>query len=264
MGSCNGLICFTDFSQQAFLWNPALRKTKRLPELDDTLGRRFFSLSYGFGYDEANDDYKVIGVCTIWGHNRMEARVVAYSLKTDCWRRVEDLREVRLEAGCFTKGKLSNGKLHWTLYNSFDTGRKIVSFDLSNERYGEVEQPDYGKGISWTLEVLGGCLSLFSYHRMSHVDIWVMKEYGVRDSWTKMVLVCEFNDPEYNIFCTPLFVSKDGEILLQFGEVMVCYNPDNKLLTYPKITNSGALQGANVYVESLVWPDSPDREYHPS
>ena len=61
VGSCNGILCITDFdiskSKDVYLWNPSIRKFKRLP---DTCLTQLRTVRLGFGYDSLNNDYKVV------------------------------------------------------------------------------------------------------------------------------------------------------------------------------------------------------------
>ncbi|GKF33083.1 hypothetical protein Tco_0106283, partial [Tanacetum coccineum] len=50
---------------------------------------------------------------------------------------------------------------------------------------GEVMQPVYDKGEKdLKLGALGHGLCVAGSYRDDHVDLWVMKVYGVKDSWT--------------------------------------------------------------------------------
>ncbi|KAL3507359.1 hypothetical protein ACH5RR_032741 [Cinchona calisaya] len=107
----------------------------------------------------------------------------------------------------------------------------------------------------WTFGVLGGCLSvLFDYER-THADVWVMKEYGVRDSWSKVVSVPYLDDPEKSSYSIPVCLLRNGEILLVFGSGLVVYNPKSNAFRYPRING---LEEVNIYVESLVSPNIHD------
>ncbi|KAK1367164.1 hypothetical protein POM88_042725 [Heracleum sosnowskyi] len=60
MGSCNGLHCLYNLRSDLFLWNPAMRKCRKLPAAPAEFLRLFeFDKSSlgGFGYDAGNDDY---------------------------------------------------------------------------------------------------------------------------------------------------------------------------------------------------------------
>ncbi|KAG5588571.1 hypothetical protein H5410_049005 [Solanum commersonii] len=69
--------------------------------------------------------------------------------------------------------------------------------------------------------MLGSNLSIFCYNKEKYVSIWVMKEYGVKESWTKIFKI-------YN--------SKD-----------VSFSP--KVINFDHI-----LENVEIYVESLVSP----------
>jgi len=69
----------------------------------------------------------------------------------------------------------------------------IVSLNLGNESYQEVLQLDYGEVDSsnfLTLGVLRDCLCMIFDH-----DVWVMKEYENKESWTKLFTISYMRDP---------------------------------------------------------------------
>lgn len=69
-----------------------------------------------------------------------------------------------------------------------------VSLDLQSLMYEEVEEAEYSEGpIYLSLDVLGGCLAMVCLYRNTQVDILMLKGYGVRESWTKVVLISAFS-----------------------------------------------------------------------
>ncbi|KAF3627270.1 hypothetical protein FXO38_01948 [Capsicum annuum] len=56
-GSVNGLICLVSEAKELFLWNPVVRKYKKLPDFSTKL-KDGGQCTYGFGYDDIHDDYK--------------------------------------------------------------------------------------------------------------------------------------------------------------------------------------------------------------
>ena len=63
MGSCNGILCFINYNAPGFnvsnvvyLWNPSIRKFKRLPD------NQFPIMTFGIGYGSQNNDFKVVGI----------------------------------------------------------------------------------------------------------------------------------------------------------------------------------------------------------
>ncbi|PHT43873.1 hypothetical protein CQW23_17898 [Capsicum baccatum] len=56
-GSVNGLICLVNEAKELFLWNPAIRKYKKLSDFRTKLNDDG-QCTYGFGFDDIHDDYK--------------------------------------------------------------------------------------------------------------------------------------------------------------------------------------------------------------
>ncbi|KAL3328989.1 hypothetical protein AABB24_036212 [Solanum stoloniferum] len=100
VGVVNGLICFSirlfDRLYDLFLWNPSIRKYKKLPNFRLDVSRCYYldghvNFKFGFASDELQDDYKVVGIFPIYtrGHlSRVEVKI--YSLKRDSWRCIDD------------------------------------------------------------------------------------------------------------------------------------------------------------------------------
>ncbi|CAI9117939.1 OLC1v1019431C1 [Oldenlandia corymbosa var. corymbosa] len=65
--------------------------------------------------------------------------------------------------------------------------------------------------------VFQGDLVVCCFHRTSHIDMWLWKEPGLRQFCTKVLLVPKLKDPSRKKFCVPIFMSKDGKILLSTG-----------------------------------------------
>ncbi|KAM3356458.1 hypothetical protein P3S68_023172 [Capsicum galapagoense] len=197
-GSVNGLVCLAFGLYDFFIWNPSIRKHMKLHSYGLNLISYFREsespggFKYGFGYDELQVDYKIVGVFPIY-RNRLLYRVEVklYSLRSDSWRCIDHFK-----GGDFLEvwGKFVNGKLHW-----LEEIWKISSIDL---------------------------------------DVWVMKEYGVKESWTKM----------FTIKKSPV------TFLLQFGSRLGKYNPKDDSIRYLDVTHLATYIEAELYVKSLVCP----------
>ncbi|XP_016497979.2 F-box/kelch-repeat protein At3g23880-like [Nicotiana tabacum] len=261
VGSFNGLLCLAvavsdRLLYNLFLWNPSIRKYKKLPNytLDVShhynLDKHRYGFRFGFAYDAFLDDYKVVGIFPIYRNGRLcRVEVKIYSLKSDSWRDIDDFQGRQLLS---VSGKLVNGKLHW-----LDRDQKIISIDLADEKWAEVEQPSDFKGCGFlVLAVFGNDLSAFcNYEWTTHADVWVMKDYGVKESWTKMFTIKFPHRPTGYIFTPPIFMSNKGEVLLQFGSRFTKYNPKDDSTRYLDVTNfAPCLEEAEIYVKSLVCP----------
>nr|GEX31255.1 hypothetical protein [Tanacetum cinerariifolium] len=243
VGSCNGLLCIVEEGKYTvFIYNPATRKSNLLP-CSQPSGS--FAGCYGFGYDELSNDYKV--VITGFG---LEMATITYSFKTGKWKEIGHFPFARP----LDDGKLLNGALHWVAGNYSTSADlwKIVSLDLANETYGEVLQPEHHEGNDYLrLGVSGEWLcALYTYFESPVVNVWVMKVYGVKDSWTKLASIpyvwCGHN-------LAPFCISEDGKLLLQFGPQLFVY--DSKDSSSSVIDN--ACIDACIVVESLVSPFPP-------
>ncbi|KAL4614256.1 hypothetical protein ACB092_07G041000 [Castanea dentata] len=163
VGSCNGLLLINLKNDALVLWNPSTRVSRELPESPiefPTCSRKCLSTVYGFGYDSFADDYKLVRVVT-FATERFETEVKLYSLGTNSWKRIEDF-----PYGVPNKsdGIFVNGALHWLVYLENDlVCLYFVSYlDLSEEKYGWLELPDYESGQSFCdIGVLGGCLHMY-------------------------------------------------------------------------------------------------------
>ncbi|XP_047319902.1 F-box/kelch-repeat protein At3g23880-like [Impatiens glandulifera] len=252
VGSVNGLICIAVNDINLFIWNPATRKSKRLPHCG--VRKHPGRYSYGFGYDEASSDYKVVVIYSFISYQgSFVAEEKIYGLKSDknCkfWRKI----------GNFPKGipsddsgKFVSGSLHWS-----NQTQNIVSFDVSKEIYSEISQPccyeDRKGGLNPMLGVLTGCLSLLYNFDQNQADIWVMKEYGKVESWSKLFSIQSLHEQHACLrYSAPLFISRKNEVILLLGSQLVLYNIDSNSIVHPFIHNS--LFGVHTYVESLVSP----------
>ncbi|XP_057787283.1 F-box/kelch-repeat protein At3g23880-like [Salvia miltiorrhiza] len=247
VGSCNGIICVAIDEKDVFLWNPATRKSKQLPPAGVEMKPGFYYI-WGFGYSESEVDYKVVGLFCAYGDGGLQESVVKiYSLRANSWKRIEDFR---CGVPFDETGKFASGKLHFAASKGmdFDSRWNIVSLDLKSEAYGIVEQPSYEEGCSdFSLELVGGCLSILCDYEMKRTDLWVLKE-----SWSRLLSIPYLMDPGKYVYSNPLLMMPNGDILLVFGACFVVYNPKDDSFRCPRISNVDSFLEADIYVESLV------------
>ncbi|KAL3507791.1 hypothetical protein ACH5RR_033173 [Cinchona calisaya] len=196
LGSCNGLFCILIDRNHVFLWNPSIKKLRQLP-CSGFQAKPYDYARYGFGYDKLNDDYKVVGI--------HEGVTRIYSCKTDSWKSIEDYI---YRDGSPSYRQWAFAKVHFGISLEIGPNKsifKIVSIDLANERFGEVGYPDSDFSGS-IVGVFGGRLSLIKTKYLSEkcasVEVWIMMEYGVRQSWTKVGSVpFSYKDMQYFYLC---------------------------------------------------------------
>ncbi|XP_059316057.1 F-box/kelch-repeat protein At3g23880-like [Lycium ferocissimum] len=225
IGSCDGLVCLL-VENSLILWNPSTRKWKEIPKEETHQMSQDYYCTYGFGYDKYNDDYKLVLLYSSKIKNT-GSEVKVYSLRTNSWKKIKGFVSGYIYGN---SGVLLNGIVHWDTRPHHDFNgcyNYIVSFDLETEKQGKIELPSYeNEDVHWDL--ISSRDSLFGFchcESQGEVDIWVMKEYGVKESWTKFASVAYYVIP--GIFYLPLYVNEDGEVLLINGQSLVLFNTRN-------------------------------------
>ncbi|XP_059628783.1 F-box protein CPR1-like, partial [Cornus florida] len=241
------------------LWNFSTRKHHKLPvapiiEFLRGLGIWSF-IGYGFGYDSIRDDYKLVRIVQYYGEkdDSLYFEVMVYSLKSNSWQRIQDFPYyLPYNPGLLQNAVFVRGALHWIVCREPRSveANLIAAFDLGVEEYRLVPQPDYlDKNIGMSLGSLGDCLCInCNYARRDRVDIWVMEEYGVKESWTKLFSVKQFGDVR------PLAYSRTGEeVLLYQGHAkLLWFDLKRKTLKNVRIPGWPTFYEDPICVGSLV------------
>ncbi|XP_057765030.1 F-box protein CPR1-like [Salvia miltiorrhiza] len=259
--SCNGIVLV--MSEPPVMWNPFSMDYKALPECGADYPAEPLSYSrttFGFGYDSTNDDYKVVRIVEFRNersHVWMHSEAMIYGLKSNRWRRLEHFSYPLP----FLRGHWRvhvNGALHTLVAESDNQFTvKIMAFSVENEGHYVVAMPQgvQIKGVDMSLDVIDGCLSLVCAYR-SRVVIWVMKDYGVKESWTKLLSI---SPPaiEQGDFLKPLVYSREGDkILLNCSDKKLVWY-DLSLRTVENVLVDGMpfVFYAEPCVETLVSPN---------
>ncbi|KAK4712525.1 hypothetical protein R3W88_007038 [Solanum pinnatisectum] len=187
---CSSLLTTTT-PHQIVRDNPSTRESILLPSHWDKF---FHGYIHGMGYDPTSDDYKVIHI----PEENEEAPTEILSLKSGSWRKIYG-GDCSLQSGNMECLTLLRGSFHWLTY-SVDSMFSLISFNISNEVFGGLplskEMPLLYDMIEQGGTVLGGMLSVnFLYEEDTTIfDLWVMKEYGMEESWTKLFTMRDSRD----------------------------------------------------------------------
>ncbi|KAK1402851.1 F-box only protein 8-like [Heracleum sosnowskyi] len=253
-GPCDGLyyVYESDFSRRA-LWNPAINELKTLPEIickPDFPAEYTYSCYevYGLGFDHVTGDYKVVVLKGYWHVNRDSnlkhpVSVLLYSSRTNSWRYCGDLAKAyNLEINkCYI---YVNGCCYWL--GSFEhSSEVIISFDMANDSFKEIDVPDYAQPSSKCLAVYDDSLVFLSLHETSkNLDIWTWSE----GCWTKKFSV----GPLLSVW-SPVGHWKGNKLVLQSGGgELILYDPDTQETENLGFKNLMRCQGVYAYMESLV------------
>ncbi|XP_023511779.1 F-box protein At3g07870-like [Cucurbita pepo subsp. pepo] len=247
VGSCNGFLCLSDslYNEKLFIYNPFTReylelpKTKEFPNPD---------VVCGIGFHPQTKQFKVIKIVYSRGFRRIQRRVhhsevQIFTLGSSNWRSVGRISH-HLAHG--QSQAIVNGRLHWvSLPRRHHHGRTIVSFDLATEEFIDIPKPDYGSlsRCNYHLVILNGCLSAAVYCTHGKMEIWVMEQYGVKESWVKRFNIGtympksikqEASEISFKVskivlrskIVKVVCILKSGELLLEYrNRALVLFNP---------------------------------------
>ncbi|KAK8503639.1 hypothetical protein V6N11_030734 [Hibiscus sabdariffa] len=272
IGSVNGVICAQLFSYDNslnfVLWNPSIQNCISLPQPSI---RDVVDLNIGFGFDSKTNDYKLllvgIGVEDFSGN---WINPCLFSLNQNCWKTLTATipPNYNFDAAYGATLPFVNGAFHWL---GFQTGNRfsnaIMGFDLSTEEFMLISLPESLIG-SWY-----GSLSIFKYgessiavQRLRHgelYELWVMKEYGVVESWTKVLTLSLATEPR---FPKVMGFRKNGQVLHAHNTKMASLDLNSqqmetsldlncRQMEFHGVEFGAELLSVHSYVESLVLLD---------
>uniref|UniRef100_A0A803MQE3 F-box domain-containing protein n=1 Tax=Chenopodium quinoa TaxID=63459 RepID=A0A803MQE3_CHEQI len=240
------------------LWNPSMNSHFILPCIPvvGDLSSEFMGVSFGFG------------------------EVMVYSLKENCWKMIH-VAYFGDEMKWFCSGAVINNCIvHWIFWKYRKREPRLRGFDLSSFKWTKLALPDF-RGTEKidcpedddgndtlskaefesndivALGVLDECLCIVTRicPEFDNAYVWVMKEYGAEDSWTKLFNVTEASlvGP---LLSSPLASSKGGDevLLRKADEDGLCwYDLRRKSVkAEQKIPRSLKLRDVKLCIESLV------------
>ncbi|KAJ4713973.1 F-box protein [Melia azedarach] len=222
LGPFDGIFCLFESYSFITLWNLATREYRVLPKCRATLRQNTIvnSSNVGFGLDPISNDFKLVLILTLFDKKRSVlcdfSHVVVYNLSTNSWRNLEgfDMNyDFLLET--FDSTYL-NGVCYWLTKQDFQF-KVILSFDMSNEVFQEIQHPSsIPESADRTLGLHIDYLAVLVLDE-NYFEIWIMKE----KRWTKHLSVGPFIEVE-----KPLAFWKKGSFLVESstGDLLL-YDP---------------------------------------
>ncbi|KAK2441372.1 F-box/kelch-repeat protein [Trifolium repens] len=269
VGSCNGILCVVHdaYSSKSSiqLWNPSIRKVRELPPFGEP-PHPSYSHNYGFGYDSVTDNYKVVVVSfyrTPDDEFTDKTEVKVNTLGTNFWKNMQEFPFGTPD--CIGSGTFVSGTINWVASKHWhESPCFIVSLDLGKESFRKVLLPDLEEvdASMLYLSVLRDCLCMTYDH-----DVWIMKDYGNKESWTKLFTVSYMRDPSKSYDLTEIvYMFEDGQVLLQtlggdWYSKLILYDPRIGTFKFIEFQNNNicdpiARDGPKVCIESLISPCS--------
>ncbi|XP_004288691.1 PREDICTED: F-box/kelch-repeat protein At3g06240-like [Fragaria vesca subsp. vesca] len=197
----------------------------------------------GIGFDHSTNEYKVIN-----GQQNDDGVVFSvYTLQTDSWRKIDCLFPYRV-LGRYD-GILVNGGVHWFARKVTDESLVIISFSLAEEKVREIELPPNN---AFTHRIQVGafrdwlCITSSSKYSVTFNEFWVMKNYGVSESWAKIRVSKPYEKLSHSDFLT-----KSHDLMIFNRSSLVMYNFNDDTYWTLSIGKVGEFRSIGIYVETL-------------
>ncbi|CAL5391071.1 unnamed protein product [Camellia sinensis] len=196
--SCNGLLCLSCISNPIYKCNPILGEYITLP-ISTYDGKQQHRTITAFGFSPMTNQYKVL----------ITALLINRSVNS-----------------------FVNRALHWLTFTQ-DSPNFIRCFDFGSEQFRVVpEPPECGlprKNFMGFVRVgvLRDSLSISDFSNPFHCDIWIMKDYGIKESWSKEFVIGNVTSMRgYGDYYETIMILKNGEILMLVNKgILVLYSP---------------------------------------
>ncbi|KAK7818953.1 f-box/kelch-repeat protein [Quercus suber] len=256
IGSCNGLVCIMTQPDIFFIFNPTTHQSTRVPYAKMGFGGPSAAIGYGFGYAPSIDDYKLVKAAP-------SPDIGVFSLRDGDWHLRSGFLyqdpENPTRPGHFYRNPIKgedplppatslNGSLHWVFKLYSTEGRCIIGvFNLETDKRGFMQVPETAVSGFSTGVVNGNLCLMHREDGLRRGYFWVMKEYGVAESWTKILVEDPF------LVAKPLCLWKNSKILIaKDKKELVLFDPKDG--TYKNFEVGGIPNRfyADSYVESLV------------
>lgn len=225
----HGLICYTcaDLEHEfgVFLWNPAIRKIKSLPDPPERDGATAW-ITLAFGFSQKANDFKVVKILD----NYQTIVVEVYSLNTHSWKTISNDNLIRTY-------RLSEN--NWVFLNGtayiFGSSRKdfqpiIVSYDTDSDIMSEISTPHTWEThffhIHRSIRVLNDSLVIFTGNPDEcSFNMWVLQQGSDTNKffWEKKINV---DLGGLNSSCWDVFALRSN------GELVLRESSENELVSY--------------------------------
>lgn len=226
-GICDGLLCLSaqkyklKADSPIYLWNPIVRKGKKLPPIEIEKDRRVKNFYLCFGYHD--DDYKVIDIVP---YLPTSYHVHIYSLSMDCWKKLQFDNNTDLAtfgpvfktwSFNYPKTRLVNGSAYFVQNLNGGTGQ-VVFFDLGREILQQINLPDdfhfhHLEEHEKTIAVLGYSDGGVGNPLGLDLEMWVLTVADQSFSWDKKFSI---KAERKRRFCPMGFISDNKLVVKRF------------------------------------------------
>ncbi|CAJ2646561.1 unnamed protein product [Trifolium pratense] len=248
VNSCNGLLCLCcPFEGNPLvISNPVTGEFIRLPKSANAPSRvrKLEPVGFGFGFQPKTNEYMVIQIWNKYvrrSYTRVLERMIfeINTVGTPSWRNVEV--DPQVSNSTLKYPTCLNGVIHWIRFEGQTQNRSILCFCLESERLQSFPSPPHVFRNHHTVSryeriSMGesrGLLYICDRSSFHDVTMWVMKEYGIGESWTKVynidTSISALGRPDRRCgLCWPLKHFEDGASLLLYHscKCLIYFEPE--------------------------------------
>uniref|UniRef100_A0A2P2L6E8 F-box protein interaction domain protein n=1 Tax=Rhizophora mucronata TaxID=61149 RepID=A0A2P2L6E8_RHIMU len=229
VNSCNGFLCLYEAypgDPRYYVCNPILDEFVVMPRPPSFKhGHGYLDYS-AFGFSPGTKKFKIVRFVSKMSN--VMAEVLTMGWKS--WRLVDGAPAGRPQGSL---DPFVNGALHWVC-DRHRSSEMLCSFDLDSEKFVPIPVPshmdaDFIKKTSWiNVGTLDNCLCLSYAFEGVSFEVWVMNEYGLKESWTKKFAI------DINFYCglqignqhQPIGFTREGDLWLNCDSCsLVSYCP---------------------------------------
>ncbi|PRQ27575.1 putative F-box associated interaction domain-containing protein [Rosa chinensis] len=244
VNSCNGLVCLSGYKEESSLivCNPLLHEYIKFPLPSNKKWGDFAAL----GFSSVTNEYKLLRIFSPdWRNYTNNRQAEVYTISSGVWRSIGN---APTDKAILPFNSFLHGAIHFAPIDS--RGSSLIhSFDFEREKFQALPPPSSDQALpppssdqlKLKLRSNRGGISLGVWEsRLSYCvfdvhatkfDLWIMKEYGVQESWIKALVVENMFPTERSIteFYEPVMYLRGGEILTAYNDrIIVSYNPKTK------------------------------------
>lgn len=266
VGSSYGLVCLSYHKARSqffiYLWNPATTEYMKLPELQElNVYNRVDIRINNFGYDCKTDNFKLVIAARIAGSVENSA-FYTFRLREMLWSTQTIPYVIHPSNG----EVFLNGAFHWACEKFGQASPSVLSWDIGNENFKELQLPNINWGPSIVLldiGVMNFCLCAFVHVSSILVEVWVMQNYRSGNLWYLNHIITHEIIVDHPLLkcCAHLYsnhmkiacIFKNGEMLFWcLGEGLL-YDPKHRRVRKVGMGCCNSLtRGLSYYLETLV------------
>lgn len=240
---CNGMVCAYDLKGAAEVLNPTTRKHLTLPASESVYQAQYSE--YFLGYVHSTKEYKVVALRHWIKHLTFEVCTIG----TLSWRTVRGSEEEELLKT--TKPVVVNDEMHWLLLDdeSSHFTRKILSFNLTDEKFSYLDVPDSVRDRDLELVEGEGKLHLWSMPckgaAYTESEIWLAD--STRQFWVHL-----HNIAHPSVLGTKPFFMYKSKLFLGSQKRFIYIDILDGTVCYVDIPSGENIISSGMFVESFV------------